>query len=322
MAESEMQADSPRGGLPFLCRAALAVSIGTVLLSVLGLTVLFVLLWFVHHRHLANWIINLVGLTLVSGALTVFWRTMRSLARRHFRFSLRASLAAMAVLGLAFGMLGNRIRFVARQQQAVWSLWRQGSSTNYYLEFNTDSAWFGWLIKHFGFDPFGRILEVDARTDDAIEALAGHRAEFVDLEYVIFGAGVTDRGLEYVAELRDFPNLKYANFRGSPITDAGLKCLAGWKNLRCLALSSCPRITDAGLAHLVDLPDIEGLALVAKSTTMGLTDAGLVHVGRMSRLQFFTVEGIAISDAGLAQLRGLSRLERLVSATPTSPMPD
>jgi hypothetical protein len=306
MAEPESQPDCPRERLPFWCRAALATGIGTVLIIILGLTVFVIFLWFVHHRHLPNWVINLVGLALVLGALLAFWRTMRFLSRRRYRFSLRAWLIGMAVLGI----LASRMHFVAREQQALWALWRQGGSVEYRLTYREDSVWFRWLIRYFGFDPFGKILDVDVRNDGAIQTLAEHHAEFADVENVCF-FGVTDRGLEHVAKLSQLPNLACANFLSSPITDTGLKHLAGWKNLQTLMLNSCSQITDAGLAHLTDLPDLEHLALFAGRGGMGLTDAGLAHVGRMSRLQSLAVSGIPFSDSGLAQLRALRCLERL-----------
>jgi hypothetical protein len=298
-----------KGSLPFLVRVALAVCLATVLIFVLGLTTLFLFLWVVHHRY-ADWLINLVGLTLVSGAVVVFWRTMRTLARCRYRFSLRASLVGMAVLGLAFAILGNQLRVAVRQSQAHWVLWRQGGAFNVAFAYPVDSGWFNWLIKHVGFDPFGKVVDVDARTDGALDAFVEHKAEFVDVKTLFFGPGVTDRGLTHAAELNQFPSLTNANFHGSNITDAGLEYLADWKNLRWLQLDRCWRITDMGLAHLVDLPDIEGL-LWSQSGKIGLTDAGLLSVGRMSRLRSLGVDSIAISDAGLAHLRGLSCLERL-----------
>jgi len=299
-----------KGTLSFLFRVALAVCLGTLLILVLGLTALFLLLWVVHHRH-ADWLINLVALTLVSGAAFVFWRTMRTLARCRFRFNLRSLLVGMAVLGLAIAILGNQLRVAVRQSHALWALWRQGGAFNVAFAYPVDSGWFVWLIEHVGFDPFGKVVDVDVGTDDAVDAFVAHKAEFADVKTLMFGSGVTDRGLSHAAELNQFPSLTNANFHGSTITDEGLEYLAGWKNLRWLQLDGCWRITDTGLAHLVDLPDIEGLAVWSQSGKIGLTDAGLAYVGRMSRLRYLHVDSIAISDAGLAHLRGLSCLEQL-----------
>jgi hypothetical protein len=209
--------------------------------------------------------------------------------------------------------LVQRVEFAARQQHAIWALWRQGSGTDYFLSSSEDSCWFCWLIRCVGSDPFDKIEFVHARSDGAVATILEHPKEFADLENLCFQSGVTDRGLERLAEFNGFKRLRCANFLSTPMTDAGMKRVAGWVNLQHLMLSGCPSITDAGLAHLADLPALESLYLCSDGTPkMSIGDAGLVHVGRMRQLQCLYVRGLPISDAGLAPLQGLEHLERLI----------
>jgi Leucine-rich repeat (LRR) protein len=66
-------------------------------------------------------------------------------------------------------------------------------------------------------------------------------------------------------------------------------------------------VTDADLAHLADLTNLEGLYL----NNTKITDAGLVHVGRLTNLKFLGLHTTFVADAGLAHLAGLTKLEEL-----------
>jgi Leucine-rich repeat (LRR) protein len=78
---------------------------------------------------------------------------------------------------------------------------------------------------------------------------------------------VSDAGLK---ELADFKNLQYLSLGSTRVTDAGLKELAGFKNLEYLDLSAT-RVTDAGLKELAGLKKLRDLRLVGT----GVTNAGL-----------------------------------------------
>ncbi len=311
MAGVDQGAAVTGGGWRLVGRAVLGVFLWVFLLVVLGLAAALLFLWVIHFRHLPTWTVSLAGLTILLGSLLVYWGTMRYLIRRRFQFSLRAALGGTAAVAVVIGMLGHRIQFAARQQRAIWALWQQGSPAAYHLVFGDDSAWFRGLIDRFGFDPFGNVSEVDVRSDATLDVLLEHAEEFPDLETLSFNAGVSDVGLQRLPEVNRFRNLTIVNFMSTPMTDAGLKHLAGWTNLEVLMLNSCTRITDAGLAHVAELPRLEKLFLYSETPPpMILTDAGLAHVGRMHQLRLLYIH-LPITDAGLAHLRGLRGLERL-----------
>ena len=302
---STRAAVSPRGR-PLAGPVVLGLFLGLLLLVMLALAAAIGFLWVIHFRHLPTWTVSLAGVTIALGALVVYWRTMRYLIRRRFQFSLRAALAATALVAVGMGLVSHRIQFVARQQRAIWALWQQGSGAEYCLVFADESAWFHWLIQRFGFDPFGKVSEVSVRSDATLDTLLEHAEEFPDLENISFNSGVTDLGLQRLPELNRFPSLKTVNFLSTPMTDAGLEHLANLPQLEALYLTS-GKITDSGLVHLQKLPRLKELSLEGSK----ITDAGLAHLQALSGLERLRFNGTPITDAGLEHLKPLHNLREL-----------
>ncbi len=90
------------------------------------------------------------------------------------------------------------------------------------------------------------------------------------------------------------------------ITDAGLANLAGMTELQELSLQA-RGITDAGLVHLAALTDLRTLNL----SNTGINGAGLVHLKAMSRLREVSLGNSSLNSAGLAHLAGLSELRKI-----------
>jgi len=251
------------------------------------------------------WLLGLFGFALTAGATYTVWRTTRSLVRRRFQFSLRATLIAVAVFALILGTVGRALLRLLSQGSAVWRVAECGGYPD-----NWDTKP-NWLQTRFGYDPFVGVRGIDLRRDLAIPALLQNPEQFADLEHVNFWGGVTDAGLERVAEFNRFPQLRSAGFVSTPLTDEGMQHLGDWTQLRELFFNGCA-FTDDGLAHLKNLPKLDRLTLVGdEGGNMSITDAGLVHVGRISQLRTLTLVGIPITDAGVRHLQNLPNLERL-----------
>ena len=59
------------------------------------------------------------------------------------------------------------------------------------------------------------------------------------------------------------------------------------------------KITDAGLAHLRDLPDLAGLTL----NNTGVTDESVEHLRRLTGLQELGLQDTKVSADGVARLK-------------------
>jgi WD40 repeat protein len=158
------------------------------------------------------------------------------------------------------------------------------------------------------------------------DAGLAHIAQMKQLtELNLSDTSVTDAGFEHLAGLTNLTNLGLwrlpglqgkglAHLKGmtnltelwlheTGVTDAGLEGIAGLTQLQKLHLPQ--RITDGGYAHLVGLNNLWELAL---GDPKGLTDAGLKHLGRLVKLRSLRLIGTGITDAGLANLKGMTGL--------------
>jgi Leucine-rich repeat (LRR) protein len=97
----------------------------------------------------------------------------------------------------------------------------------------------------------------------------------------------------------------------STVTDAGLAHLRSLTNLQVLDLGDCPKISDKGLVHLKGLTRLRDLLLPGTQ----VSDAGLAHLKRLRNLQTLILHDTHVTDAGLAHLEGLSSLCREVVVT-------
>jgi len=159
-------------------------------------------------------------------------------------------------------------------------------------------------------------------------------------ELFIAGLGITDKGMSHIAKLT---NLKDLSLFGCPITNEGLAKLTVLKSLKSLYLYET-KITIGGLAKLNDLTNIEYLVVkpAAKDYSglniSGLTklekltigtphrggvirDEDLACLSKLNRLRWFQISSavkkpMAISDTGMANLAGLTNMERLTIGGP------
>jgi hypothetical protein len=117
------------------------------------------------------------------------------------------------------------------------------------------------------------------------------------------GMQVTDAGLKELAGLK---NLSFLDLRSTKVTDAGLEHLARLKNLSHLSLS-VTQVTDAGLKHLAGLKNLSFLDLGSTP----VTSAGLEHLAGLKNLSYLVLNGTKVTDAGVKHLAGLNGLSTL-----------
>jgi len=132
---------------------------------------------------------------------------------------------------------------------------------------------------------------------------------------------VTDAGLRH---LRNLSQLERLDLVGLVVTDRGMGVLPAFPKLTRLAVGTLdvggpgkprpvysgpddPRISDAGLAHLTTLKQLEELSI----HDTRITDAGLEHVRGLVKLRTLKLSRARITGAGLARLSSLRQLQKL-----------
>jgi len=106
-----------------------------------------------------------------------------------------------------------------------------------------------------------------------------------------------DAGLTPLAPMAD--KISSMDLAKTKVSDAGLKALAGYKNLKELHLEGTG-ISDAGLDHLKDLTSLEYLNLYNTK----VTDAGLPKLAGLTKLKSLYLWQTGVTKAGVAALKG------------------
>jgi YHS domain-containing protein len=117
----------------------------------------------------------------------------------------------------------------------------------------------------------------------------------VSVNFSMAGAKVNDAALEDLKPVG--AQLVWLNLGGTGVTDAGLKTLAGFKNLQRLHLERTG-IGDDGLQHLAGLTELRYLNLYGTK----VTDKGLAALKGLKKLQSLYVWQTAVSEAGAKEL--------------------
>jgi Leucine-rich repeat (LRR) protein len=148
-----------------------------------------------------------------------------------------------------------------------------------------------------------------------------HLSGLQELTYLDLGSTkVKGPGFQHLAKLQQLQGLNLYNL--PDLTGVGLEHLAGCKKLTMLGLSNTG-VTDEGLAHIKQLKQLTELYLPIYGHSVAeegfwkdphperFSDAGLKHVGEMKALQTLSFSGSGVTDAGLENLTGLTKLSYL-----------
>lgn len=122
-------------------------------------------------------------------------------------------------------------------------------------------------------------------SDRGLKTLAGLSLPRLKILSLGYCDGITDRGLNHVAEMKSVTWLSLMACRG--VTDEGIGNLAPMDNLKGLDLRGCPRVTDSGLVHLAQMDHLRQIWL-------GGCDR--VSMGGVKKLQKALPECLVIKD--------------------------
>ncbi len=201
--------------------------------------------------------------------------TLTKTRRRFFRFSLRAMLLLVLVIG---GSLGWTLHKVREQGVAVAELEEMGCRIAY-------------------------------AEDEPLTVLERLRMWYGEKECrnaaTVFGSDsqLTDAGLVHLERLTQLTSLRLNH---TQVTDAGLAHIKHLAQIQSFGLGET-QVTDAGLAHLERLTQLLSLSLKGAL----VTDAGLVHLQRLTKLRWLCLNQTQVTDNGLAHLEGLTQLTEL-----------
>jgi len=113
-------------------------------------------------------------------------------------------------------------------------------------------------------------------------------------------------------QLRDLSELTEFGVGGTSITDVGLKVVGGFGRLKVLNVPDCPNVTDAGIKHLAGLRNLTYLDIGWNAPDVcPLTSATFETIGKLTELNQLLASVGATADADLKFLNGLQKLETL-----------
>lgn len=116
---------------------------------------------------------------------------------------------------------------------------------------------------------------------------------------------VAEDGLQPVYEL---PELRVIEFSFTDLPRYGLSGVERARSLHSLSLLHCAWVDDAEIAHLLHLDGLEELHLSKTS----ISDAGLAQLAALPRLEELSIDGCAlITDEGLMKLSDFPALRRV-----------
>jgi hypothetical protein len=233
---------------------------------------------------------------------------------KRLRFSLRMFLIVVTLLAILLGIAGERGLRARKQQQLIALAESYGGETFYELNFTTEGERTlrfpnldfsptlpgpEWLRKRLGSEYFVEVVEL-------LFDKGSHRV-LDDAMFREFTGSIRSRNL---------PRVRGLVFGELPITDAALKELSTFPELTSLHITSCPGVTDQGLAEVGRLTKLRRLDVGFCS----INGEGLVHLAKLNNLRELSLKRTGVSDDDLHHLEGLDQLEWLsLSDTQVTP---
>jgi len=264
------------------------------------------------------------------------------LNRRRFQYSLRSLFVLTTLFAIACSWYANEMREAARRRAAIAKIVELGGEVSYYNAGRSNGdgqppKWYSILRHIHGDERLGNAVAVRLTdltiTDIGLERLA----DAPTLESLVINSAQITDGL---TRLRGLRNHQVVCHDGSPVTDAGLVHLKGLTKLESLWIINLlgPRyffmpgegvgsvtgsghfkladkhITDAGLAQLKGLTELETLIIIGCTTE--ITDDGMADLAGLSNLEYLTLDTTQVTNVGLMRLKRLTKLRYLDISSP------
>ncbi|RZC91370.1 hypothetical protein C5167_027432 [Papaver somniferum] len=106
------------------------------------------------------------------------------------------------------------------------------------------------------------------------------------------------------------PFVRIASFSWFGLGMIGLKCcilILGMETLKELDLSRCVKVNDAGIKHLLSVPNLKKLCI----SETGVTENGVALLSSLVNLSKLDLGGLPVTDRALSSLQVLTKLEYL-----------
>lgn len=147
------------------------------------------------------------------------------------------------------------------------------------------------------------LLHEGQASDDGLRNVAQLRN--LEALYLWDAHNVTDAG---IAHLKDHPTLSYIHCSESGIGDESLRTLSTIPRLEGMSLQG-NHFTDRGLSYVKDMTQLQDAWFGTGENE--ITDAGLAHLRALANLETLGLQGTHITDEGLVHLAGLENLKKL-----------
>ncbi len=163
----------------------------------------------------------------------------------------------------------------------------------------------GWPVSRRGLAELVRLKSLEELTiygnlkDDDFVPI-GQMTNLKSLRFAM--GGLTDEGLRHLSNMT---RLRSLNLTESQATDAGMAFVGQMTGLEVLTLNE--RIGDAGIAHLIALPNLQGLSLRATK----VSDAGIATLIGLPKLRRLDLVETHVTAVGVEHLRGMKSLESI-----------
>ena len=191
----------------------------------------------------------------------------------------------------------ERLEFYRRQQQAMLAL------AGCVQEHSDESGSPAWLEPLIGRAMFHRVayLWASRAASDRHLSMIGSLSELTRLR--LLSEGISDDGM---AALSSLSELRELDLPYSKLSRRGISHIVGLPKLQSLHVSESGAAADEVLLAVRDMTGLRSLTL-----GYGVTDQGLANLRKLTRLERLSFQGSEVSDEGLAQLKELTALVEL-----------